>query len=257
MPIYEQFMTPQQEKEIENCSGTTEGTWWKLFHILIPGMARVDERDWFQLQNPLFPYYFHLGSSLIVPSVHLINPSFQNTDSQSSNQPNEIGSALTPLGLQPDSFAGLESTSMTSQSFTTPIYGPATRQSSSNPSFEDLDQATMALQSSQQSVESDSTAASDRVNMSSTPASSLNVTPSPALDTSQMQRNYERQKIRAEQVEAENGELQATISASREQVRDAAGLLDGVLGMGNLDSEVYEPVSRAAEILLSVTRRLR
>lgn len=72
-----------------------------------------------------------------------------------------------------------------------------------------------------------------------------------------MQQNYERQKTRAEQVEAENEELRATISASREQVRSAAGLLDGVLGVGNLGAEVYRQVSRAADLLLSVTRRLR
>ncbi|RSL98969.1 hypothetical protein CDV31_012385 [Fusarium ambrosium] len=67
-----------------------------------------------------------------------------------------------------------------------------------------------------------------------------------------MQRNYERQKFRASQAERENGELRATMTASRERVRDAAVLLDGLLVRGNLDIESYEEVSRAAEILLGV-----
>ncbi|KAI8722757.1 hypothetical protein NCS52_00420500 [Fusarium sp. LHS14.1] len=252
MPNYEKFMTQQEENEAEDCSENSEGTWWRLFHLLIPDAVHMEERAWFQLQYSLLPYYFRLGSSLMVPPVNIINPFFQNTDSQSLHQANEVDSALAPLDLHPDSYTGLGGTSMTSQSFTAPIYGPATWQP-----FEGLDQGAMTVQGGRRSVESDSTAASDRINASSTPASSLNVTPSPALDTSQMQQNYERQKTRAEQVEAENEELRATMSASREQVRNAAGLLDGVLGVGNLDAEVYRQVSRAADLLLSVTRRLR
>lgn len=72
-----------------------------------------------------------------------------------------------------------------------------------------------------------------------------------------MQRNYDRQKTRASQAEAENGELRATISASRQQVGDAAGLLEGILAMENLNGEVFEQVSRAADILMGVTGRLR
>lgn len=125
------------------------------------------------------------------------------------------------------------------------------------PSFEAPDLEVMAPSSGQQSVGPDSTTSSDGINMLSTPASSLNPTPERASRVSQMQRNYDRQKTRASQAEAENGELRATISASRQQVGDAAGLLEGILAMENLNGEVFEQVSRAADILMGVTGRLR
>ncbi|RSL61382.1 hypothetical protein CEP53_005121 [Fusarium sp. AF-6] len=254
MPTYERFMTLEQETEVENCIGTEpEDTWWKLFRLLIPGMAA---EDLLQLKGRFFPYYVHVDMSLTIPSLNLSNISFADSPAQPSGQVNGDAATLAVMNSPSDPFSGLGNTSLTSQSFTVPIYGADTHQLSSVPSFEGSDQDIMSLLSTQQSAGSDSTTSSDRINRS-TSASSLNETPNPASDTSQMQRNYERQKTRAAQAETENGELRATISASREQVRDAAVLLDGVLGRGNLDSEVYEQVSRAAEILISVTGRLR
>lgn len=53
MPTYEWFMALEQETEVENCVGTEpEDTWWKLFRLLIPGMAA---EDLLQLKGLYFP----------------------------------------------------------------------------------------------------------------------------------------------------------------------------------------------------------
>jgi hypothetical protein len=110
----------------------------------------------------------------------------------------------------------------------------------------------LGLQSTSGSItqRSDSTTQSDRINALPTPASS-------SPDTSQIQRNYERLKLRASQTDTENGELRATISSVREEVRNAGTLLEDVLGMDNVEGEIYDRLSRVAEMLISVTGRLR
>lgn len=195
--------------------------------------------------------------SLTIPSLTLSNIPFEESPTQSSGQANRSVATLDPLTLSSDSLSGFSGTSLTSQSFTVPVFGSITQQLSSIPPPGSLDGSLMSLSNTQQSVASDSTAPSDRIAFSSTPASTLDVTASPALDTSQIQQNYERQKTRAEEAEGESRELRATMNASREQVRDAARLLDGVLGTGNLNNEVYEQLSRAAGILRSATKSLR
>ncbi|RMJ17284.1 hypothetical protein CDV36_003031 [Fusarium kuroshium] len=255
MPGFEWFMTLEQEREVENCSGThPEDSWWKLFRLLIPEMAQEDIS---RLKGRYFPYYVRVDLSLVVPSLYLTNVSFQDSHVQPSGHLNGI--EATPPAFPSDGFWGLESSSQTSQSLLVPLYGGSIPAPSSIPSAEGSAADVMTLSVAQQSSDSDSTAPSDRINVS-TPASQSNMASSSSsstLDISQMQRNYERQKFRASQAERENGELRATMTASRERVRDAAVLLDGLLVRGNLDIESYEEVSRAAEILLGVDRCLR
>lgn len=154
---------------------------------------------------------------------------------------------LSSLGSPSDAFFGLGNTSLLSQSFPVPIFATAVPQSNPLPPFDGLGLQSTPGSTTQQS---DSTTQSDRTNALPTRASS-------SPDTSQIQRNYERLKLRTSQTDTENGELRATISSVREEVRKAGALLEDVLGMDNVEGEIYDRLSRVAEMLISATGRLR
>ncbi|RSL79524.1 hypothetical protein CEP51_007291 [Fusarium floridanum] len=254
-PEYERFMTPEQERELDHCGEVQPvDTWWKMFRLLVPGMALEDFAD---LKTRYFPYYVYIDMSLTTPAMNLSNISFQHEPTPSLSQA-DGNEATTAFLDTPSNTLGFDSTNLTSQSLTVPIFGAAIPQLPSIPSFQSSIPEAAALCVAQQSSESDSTAPSDTINVSSTPASSLNLAqPSSTTNTSQMRRNYDRLKLRASQTDAENGELRETISTAREELRTAGELLEEVLGMDNLEVGVYEQLSRAAEILIRVTGRLK
>ncbi|RSL56394.1 hypothetical protein CEP54_008878 [Fusarium duplospermum] len=257
LPRYELFMTLEQEIEVERCSGMTpEDAWWALFKFLIPGM---DQEDISQLKDRYFPYYVQVDMSLTIPSLTLSNVSFENTPTQVPIQPSTIGDEPTQSSWvsPPDALAGMDGTSLVSQSFSVPIYSTGISQAPSISSWEGSGLESATLSALQQSYESDSTGPSDRINMSSTTSSLANQTPSTKADTSQIRRNYERLKMRATQTDAENVELRETMKTCREEVKTAGSMLEEVLAVENLEGEVYERLSRAAEILIGVTGRLR
>ncbi|UPK91204.1 hypothetical protein LCI18_002139 [Fusarium solani-melongenae] len=211
-PRYEQFMSLEQEMEVERCGGmTAEDTWWALFQFLIPGM---DQEDISQLKDRYFPYYVQVDMSLTIPSLTLSNVSFENVPTQPPTQASTVGDGPTQsLRVSPpDTVFGLDGTGLVSQSLSVPIYGTAVSQAPSISSREGSGLESTALSTLQQSYESDSTTPSDRINIMKT---------------------------------------------SREEVRAAGTLLEEVLAIENLEGEMYERLSRAAEILIGVTGRLR
>lgn len=113
------------------------------------------------------------------------------------------------------------------------------------------------LSGTHQSSESDSAAPSDTVNMSLTPAGSLHAPFSSTTDTSRMQRNTERLKARVARTDEEIRGLRETITAARGELSEAIAILEEVLSMTNIESEVYEQLSRALGILMNVSGRLR
>lgn len=197
--------------------------------------------------------------SLTIPSLTLSNVSFENTPAQLPIQASSIGDEPSQSSWVSNTGAlsGLDGPSLVSQSFSVPIYGTVTSQAPSISSWEGSGLESTTLSALQQSYESDSTGPSDRINMSSTTSSLANQASSSKTDTSQIRRNYERLKMRATQTDAENLELRETMKTSREEVKVAGSILEEALAIENLEGEMYERLSRAAEILIGVTGRLR
>ncbi|KAJ3469793.1 hypothetical protein MRS44_003858 [Fusarium solani] len=100
--------------------------------------------------------------------------------------------------------------------------------STSIPSLDGSALDVTTLSGTHQSSESDSAAPSDTVNMSLTQAGSLHAPFSSTTDTSRMRRNTERLKMRDAQMDAENRELHETITATREELREARAILEEV-----------------------------
>ncbi|KAM5375750.1 hypothetical protein ACJZ2D_005806 [Fusarium nematophilum] len=248
-PEYERFMTSEQETLVKKCGGTQpEEAWWSLFQLLIPGMQQEDLPE---LQTRYFPYYIDM--SLTIPSITLPNISFAPTASEAHQAAWAIPSS---------DFSGPENTSLTSQSFFVPVYG-ASAQQAAPAAGQDFgsESPALILPSEQQPFEPVSTTPSSgntsSMTGSYTPPSTLNATPRPTGDVSQMRRNYDRLKMRAIQTDSQNAELRETISTTREELGTIRGLLDDVLDTCSLEDEAYQRLSNAAEMLVGLTGRLR
>ncbi|RSM00602.1 hypothetical protein CEP52_009010 [Fusarium oligoseptatum] len=253
--INEWFMTLEQESEVENCTGTEpEETWWKLFRLLIPGMAT---EDLLQLKGRYFPYYVHFDMSLQMPSITFPNVSFEHPPTQALGQANESETLPFVPGASSDLFWTPNSTSLASQSFSLPIYEAAIPQPPSIPTEDGSIADAASLPVVRESSGSNSTAPNDAINISPTPGSSLTMAHSLTTDTSQLRRNYERLRMRASQADAESTELRDTVSATREEVRTAGAILEEILEIENLEGGVHERLSQVAEILISASARLR